>query len=239
MTDGERTQQPPQGKRERFQAELRARAERIRCVYNDVFTIKIPQLVAYFILGMCAVALLVVAMIFDGGIRVGAMLGGIAVIIVLVVWYLAMRAAMPMSFMQYTAFDNGKRYTFCVVGKKRSLFSDGENIVETDRQQYRRLDEMPFLSYRCDFFADMTVDVRIGKAETETFAGTTVVNGKTVKCKIVFRNGEPYIGNVGGVRIKYFDVNSTNEKFVVPQDLRAAVKAFGVPMPKLGGIVVK
>ena len=98
---------------------------------------------------------------------------------------------------------------------------------------------MPFLSYRCDFFADMTVDVRIGKAETETFAGTTVVNGKTVKCKIVFRNGEPYRGNVGGVRIKYFDVNSTNEKFVVPQDLRAAVKALGVPMPKLGGIVVK
>lgn len=235
----ETTTQQPESKRERFQAELKARAGRIRCAHNDVFTVRIAQLAAYFVLGMGAVALLVVAMIFDGSIRLGTMLGGIAVIVILFVWYLAMRVAMPMSFMQYTAFDGGKRYTFCIINKNRSLYSDGENVVETDKQQYRRLDEMPFEAYRCDFFVDMTVNMRIGKAETETFVGTSEVNGKTVKSKIVFKNGAPYRGYVGGVRIKYFDVNSAKEKFVVPHDLRAAAKAFDVSMPKLGGIVIK
>ena len=235
----ETTEQQQPSKRERFQAELKARAEKIRCVNNEVFTIKIWQLVLYLAVGLCACGLLVVGMIFDGWIRLSTTLGGIAAIIAMFVAFMVMRAGTPMSFLQYTATEDGKRYTFRVMGKTRAIFSDGETVVESDKQAYRKTDELPNSEFKFDFFADMTVNMRIGKAETETFVGTLNVGGKTVKCKIVFKNGAPVRGNIGGARIKYFDVNSTKEKFVVPQDLRNAAKEFDVAWPKLGGIVIK
>ena len=235
----EATEQQQPSKRERFQAELKARAERIKYVNNEVFTLKIWQLVLYFAVGLIACALMVVGMIFDGGIRLGTTLGAIAIIIVMFVAFMVMRAGKPMSFLQYTAIENGNRYTFRVIGKARAMFSDGAVVVESDRQVYRKYDELPNSEFKYDFFADMTVDMRIGKAETETFVGTLKVGDKTVKCKIMFKNGAPFRGVIGGARIKYFDVNSTKEKFVVPQDLRNAAKEFDVAWPKLGGLVIK
>ncbi|MDE7463543.1 MAG: hypothetical protein K2M48_00810, partial [Clostridiales bacterium] len=75
-----------------------------------------------------------------------------------------------------------------------------------------------------------------GKADKEIFKGVFECNGKKYKSKIVFKNGAPYVGTVGGARIKYFDVNDTKEKFVVPEGLRKSAEAFEVPFPKLAGV---
>ncbi len=84
----------------------------------------------------------------------------------------------------------------------------------------------------------MSVDLRIGTAGKETFVGTIEINGKTKKCKVVFKNGALYRAVAGGVRLKYFDVNDRREKVNVPAELFDAAKKFGVEHPKLDGIKV-
>ena len=141
--------------------------------------------------------------------------------------------------MQYSARDGDKRYCYRILGKERSLFTDGDNVIEVDRGNRFTADGLEFPQYRFDFFADMDASVRIGKADREIYKGTLDCDGKTYKCKIVFKNGVPFYGSVGGTRIKYFDVNDTKEKFVVPQELVEAVKAAGVSVPKLPGVIFK
>ena len=55
----------------------------------------------------------------------------------------------------------------------------------------------------------------------------------------MFKDGAPLYGSVGGGRIKYFDVNDTKNKFVVPAELKRAVKGFGVEFPKIQGLYVR
>ncbi len=73
--------------------------------------------------------------------------------------------------------------------------------------------------------------MRIGKVDREIYKGSVEIDGKRHKCKIVFKDGRPLYGSVGGGRIK--------NKFVVPADLKRAVKGFGVDFPKLQGLYVR
>ncbi len=224
--------------RERFKRTLNDRAQAIKCVRNDVFTVKYWQLALNFVLSASAVVLLVVSLTGAGVTAIACLIASLAAVIVTVVFNVALRAISPMSFLQYTAVEKDRRYCFQILGKRRSLFYDGETAVEFDRSEYVKSDAALFPRYRFDFFKDMEPDVRIGKADREIYKGRLTEGGKTYKCKIVFKDGVPYVGTVGGARIKYFDVNSTKEKFVVPDGLRNAADAFGVPFPKLAGVHV-
>ncbi|MBD5131053.1 MAG: hypothetical protein HDT28_00425 [Clostridiales bacterium] len=225
--------------RERFHNTLVERAEQITSVRNDVYTTSWWQIAFNFFFGFGAVALLIVSMVMEGTTSTVCAIVGVVLVVVVLVANLASRAYMPTSFLQYTCKANGKRYCFQVLSKTRSGFSDGEHNIEVDRGEAVMLPEMSYSQYRYDFFVDMDVDMRIGKVDTETFVGTIERNGKTYKSKIVFKDGAPLFGTIGGVRIKYFDVNSNKEKFVVPAALRRAVKGFDVVFPKLSGLVVK
>lgn len=241
MTDN--TRETPQDRaltaRERFHETLVQKAKAIRCVRNDVYTVRYWQLALNFVLGGGAVAFMVMSMVFKAPASTAYLVAAIGLVVVVVVYNMLLRSRVQMSFLQYTAVDGGKRYCYRILGKERSLFTDGESVIEVDHGRYLTADGLEYPQYRYDFFADMDASVRIGKADREIYKGTFDCNGKTYKCKIVFKNGVPFYGSVGGSRIKYFDVNDTKEKFVVPQELIDAVKAAGVSVPKLTGVAVK
>lgn len=237
MTDG--MQQTPQTARERFHEALVEKASAVKCVRNDVFTVKYWQLALNFVLGGGAVALMILSMVFDGAVSMICLAVAAGLAVIVAVYNLLMRARVQMSFLQYTARDGDRRYCYRILNKNRSLFTDGENVIEFDRGRFLIDDGLEYPQYRFDFFADMDATVRIGKPDREIYKGTLDCGGKTLRCKIVFKNGAPFYGTVGGARIKYFDVNDTKEKFVVPQELIDAIKAANVAVPKLAGVTVK
>lgn len=227
--------------RERFGKTLRERAEKITSVRNDVFTTKVWQLALNFVLGGAAVAMLIVSMVASGTLATVGAIVGVVLIIIVVVYNYALRVIYPTSFLQYTYIDkaSGKRYCYQVLSKTRYAFSDGDNVIEIDRGDAVRLERLSCARYRFDFFAYMDADMRIGKVDREIYKGTVELDGKRYKCKIVFKDGAPLYGSVGGGRIKYFDVNDTKNKFVVPAELKRAVKGFGVEFPKIQGLYVR
>ncbi len=225
-------QTPPVTKREKFHNILCERAAAIVCVHNDVFTLPIWLLVLNFVLGIGACALLVVSMIIpDGALHTGCLIGGLGVAAAVGLFYLIMRAVRPMSFQQYTAVTPDGKYVFRSVNKNRAMFSDGTNTIEVEKLE-ARLGDFWLEETRFDFFKDMNVDMRITKGDKETFVGTLDKGDKTVKCKIVFKDNIPVVGIVGGMRVKYFDVNDRKQKFIVPNALHRAMMEANIPIPK-------
>lgn len=223
--------------RERLGSELKQKAERIFCVHNDVFTLRIWQLFLNSAIGLTAMVMLVLSMIItESATQSGLLIGGIVAVIAAFIVYFIFKARLPMSFQQYTVVEKGRRYIFQIVNKNRSLFSDGERVVEVDRLDVREDGELVCGELCFDFFADMSVDVRIGKYDKEIYKGTVIVDGKRKKAKIVFKNNEPVYGVVDGMRIKYFDVNDKKSRFVVPVELKRAALACNVDWPKLHNI---
>lgn len=222
--------------RERFHRTLASRAADIKSVRNDVFMLKVWQLALNFLLGGGTIALLVVSMINTELVGTICMICGIVLFVVAIIYNVALRARSPMSFLQYTAYDRGRRCCYQIISKTRAAFSDGEHSVEVDKTSYVGEAGLCYPQYPFDFFAEMDADVRIASAEKETFKGTIEVDGKTKKCSITFKNGVVSSGTIGGVRIKYFDVNETSVKFVVPKTLRDAAKCCGFELPKLPGV---
>ncbi len=229
----------PMTVRERFHETLVKQAARIKSVRNDVYTVKYWQIAINFVLGIGAIALLIAAMATKGKLSVGLIIGGLCAAAAVLAFNCALKLKLPSSFLQYTVIENDKRYCFQILSKSHALFTDGEHTVAVDKYSFTDKENAVGPQYRFDFFADMDADVRIGKADKEIFKGTVEFEGKTYKSKIVFKNGAPYYGSLGGVRIKYFDINDTKEKFVVPDTLRAAAEELGVEIPKLGGIYYK
>ena len=231
---------PPIGKKERFHNTLVERAQSITSVRNDIYTVKYWQFALNVMLGVGALVLLIVGMVkSDAPYTVGLVVGGIALGVALVIFNLSLKAKAPISYLQYTVLQDGKRYCFQVMPKEHAVFSDGDNVIETSRSGDNRRDDIYNPYCRFDFFTELDVEMRIGKADTETFVGKVDLDGKLVKSKIVFKNGVLYYGSIGGVRIKYFDVDNTREKFVIPSALRDAATRFEVPFPKLNGLFVR
>ncbi|MCH5161059.1 MAG: hypothetical protein J1G04_03415 [Clostridiales bacterium] len=226
--------------KERFHNTLVERAERVTSVRNDIYTVKYWQFALNGVLGVGAIAVLIVGMIkANEPYTIWLMLSGAALGVTLIVFNLVLKAKSPMSYLQYTVVQGDKRYCFQVMPKEHAVFSDGERTIETSRSGDQVRDNVYNPHCRFDFFTEMDVDMRIGKAETETFVGTVEIDGERTKSRIVFKNGALYYGVIGGVRIKYFDVNNTKEKFVVPSALRDAATKFEMPFPKLNGLFVR
>ncbi|MCH5165308.1 MAG: hypothetical protein J1G01_02790 [Clostridiales bacterium] len=231
----------PDDLRERFHRTLRERAEKITSVRNDVYTTTSLQILLNLFMGASALTSLILTMVLHGTLATVFVIIGIVLVITLVVYNYTLRAVKPMSFLQYTYLDkqSNKRYCFQVLSKTRSGFSDGEYNIEVDRGEAVRLAQMSCLQYKFDFFADMVADMRIVKEGKEIYKGTFTLNDKRFKSKIVFKDGVPLYGSVGGGRIKYFDINTTKDKFVVPADLKRAAKEMGIFFPKLPGLYVR
>lgn len=215
------------------------RAEKITSVRNDVYTTKWWQLVINFILGAGALVLLILSMVYNGKLMAAFAFSGVGVGIALLLFNYILRSMSPTSFLQYTCIDRGRRFCFLILSKTRASFTDGTDTIECNRDVAARLDAPLYTQYRFDFFKDMDVSTRIVEGEKETYIGTIEDGGKTYKCKIVFLKGMPVYGTVGGARIKYFDINHTKDKFVVPYALKAAAKALNIVFPKLPGIYVR
>lgn len=226
--------------RERLRAELEEKARGISCACNEIFTVKYWQLALNFALGLGAAILLIVSLVSDDKTVVAACaIVSVALVIALVVYNMAVLRIKPMSVRQYTAIVKGRRYCFQLLTKTRSLYFDGERSVEIGGGETALSDGVYFPQFAFDFFAEMSVDVRIGKADREIYKGRLTVDGKPIKCRIVFKNGVPYYGAVGGARIKYFDVNDTHEKFVVPSALKKAAEEKGLTLVKLAGVLYR
>lgn len=225
--------------RERFSTTLKEKAEWIKTARNDVYTTSYWQIIVNFVLGGGAIVALVLSMIKNIP-NTNAWLGvGLGLATLGIVYNILLNKKSVGSFLQYTAKQDGKTYRYRIVNKVKSQFTDGENIIEVDRGNYYRLSKWELSQYSADFFKDIDPDVRIGKYDREIYKGTLDIDGKAVKAKIVFKNGVPFYGVIGGTRIKYFDVNDTREKFVVPQELIDAMKTADVPVPKLSGVHIK
>ena len=222
-----------------FKRILAERAAAIHCVRNDVYTTKWWQFVINFVLGAGGLTFLILSMVADGTLMTVSAVSGVALVVVLVVFNYVLRSISPTSFLQYTSIDRGRRVSFQILSKTRATFTDGNVTIESNRDMAAKLDSPRYPQYRFDFFTDMEVTRRIKEGSKETYFGTFVCDGKKYKSKIVFLENNPIYGSVGGSRIKYFDVNRTRDKFVVPYTLKAAAQALNVVFPKLPGIYVK
>lgn len=224
---------------ERYSERLNAIAQSVKCVRNDIYTIKIWQMAINFALGLSAIVFLVLSLVGGNSIKLGFFFPGLVLVVAVVVYNIVLRFVAPMSFLQYTAITADKRYCFQIMSKNWSIFSDGENICEVDRAMFKQPESLRFPQYRFDFFTDMQNITRTSSADKEVFSGFMTVDGKRIKCKIVLKDGVLYNAAVNGTRIKYFDVNDSKQKFVVPSSLKESAKAFGIPWPKLQGIHIQ
>lgn len=222
-----------------WQSVLKDRASKITSVRNDIFTLNKLQLAFNVLLGLCAAAGLIVSMFIDGTARVVVTLVSIVLIIVFAVYNFAIRTVAPMNVLQFTCVDGEKIYTFQILSQKRSAFSDGKNHIETERGDVKRLPSLYFPHCKYDFFADMTATARGIENGLDVFDGVLAVKNKKYKCRIAFDGEIPVFGRIGGVRIKYFNVNNPKEKFIVPTELKRAVKSLDVAFPKLNGLHVR
>ncbi|MCM1368340.1 MAG: hypothetical protein NC184_06000 [Roseburia sp.] len=226
--------------REKFRRTLIERAESITCVRNDVFTTKYSQLAINFALGAGSLAALIASMVVKNGTAtVWLTAVGLALLVAVIVYNVLLRRSAPKSFLQYSCADKDGKYRFMIFSKTLSAFYDGENYVETDGVECGLREQPCFTEYRFDFFADMDAYMRKAVGDKEIFRGALDSDGKRIKCKIVFKNGVPYVGVVGGARIKYFDVNDASAKFVIPVALKKAAKQLDVPFPKLSSVLLK
>ena len=241
MDEAEKNQTEPQSAKQRFSASLKTYAEKITSARNDVYTTKWWQFVINFLLGGGALALLIASMFTSGAVMAVCSILGVALVIAMLVFNYVMRSVTPSSFLQYTYLDREKdrRLTYLILSKKRAVFSDGVNSIECNGDSAALLESMPYQLYRFDFFADMEPTERITDDTREKFKGYIEHDGKKFKCYIVFIDGVPRYGSVGGARIKYFDVNNTKEKFVVPVNLKRAAKLLKVDFPKIPGLYIK
>ncbi|MDE7107793.1 MAG: hypothetical protein K2O39_05660 [Clostridiales bacterium] len=237
----ENIQATEESAKERFTRTLNEYAKKITSVRNDVYTTKWWQFVINFILGGGALALLLASMFTKGTVMAMCAISGIALVIAVVVYNYILRSITPTSFLQYTYLDSHreKTFRFMVLSKKRAAFDDGTQTIECNRDMAGILDVPLLTQYRFDFFADMEPTERIFDGKREEYKGVFTEGGKRYKCKIVFFDGMPRYGSIGGARIKYFDVNNTKEKFVVPVTLKRAAKALNVEFPKIPGLYVK
>lgn len=237
----ENTQTTEESAKDRFTRTLSEYAQRITSVRNDIYTTKWWQFVVNFILGGGAIALLVASMLTKGAAMAWCAVCGIVLVVAVIVFNYVLRSITPTSFLQYTYFDSGrdKQFRFMVLSKKRAAYYDGVHTIECNRDTAAMMDDPLYTQYRFDFFADMEPTERIFDGTKEEFRGVLTDNGKQYKCKIVFFDGLPRYGSIGGARIKYFDVNNTKEKFVVPVTLKRAAKALKVEFPKIPGLYVK
>lgn len=244
MEDGAATKEQEQAVEPasaRFSRALNDYAERITSVRNDVYTTKWWQFVINFVLGGGALAMLIVSMFTKGLTMSLCAIFGVVSVVGLLVYNYVLHSVTPTSFLQYTYIDKAKsrRLKFLVLSKKRAAYFDGTHTIESNRDEAALMDGPIFEQYRFDFFADMQPTERIVSGMREQYNGILTHDGKKYKCKIVFDNGVPLYGSIGGVRIKYFDVNKTKEKFVVPVTLKRAAKALNVEFPKVPGLYIK
>lgn len=237
------TQDTPQAEsaKARFTKSLKDYAARITSVRNDVYTTEWWQFVVNFVLGGGALGLLLASMFTDGSVMLWTAIGGIVLVVGLIVFNIVMRSMVPTSFLQYTYVDREKRktYRFRILSKTRATYFDGETTIESNRDVAAKLDAPMLTRYRYDFFADIDPTERVSDGEKEIYKGTLTDSGKSYKCKIVFKNGAPLFGTIGGTRIKYFDMNNTKDKFVVPVELKRAAKLLDVPFPKIPGLYIR
>lgn len=213
-------------------------ANSITSVHNDIYTTVWWQYFIDVVLGVGALGTLIASMIVHG--TPGAICSGVGVAaaVALIVFNFVIKTVAPTSFMQYTYIDKGKEYCYQVIGQTRCCFSDGVNHIEVDGKAADSLPSRSFLKYKHDFFAYMDVEERIGEAETETYIGTFMCNGKRHKASIVIKGNIPVRGTVDGARMDYYCVNDTSTKFVVPTLLKQKVKETGVNFPKIPGLYV-
>lgn len=233
-------EEKPQSVRERLHNDLSACADKITVVRNDIYTVKYWQFALNFLLGLGAIALLIVSLFAKNDVlKIVSTVVGLALVVSTVVYIVVLKTVNPISYLQYTVFDKDKRYTFQVISKMRAAYSDGENTVSVDKGFVTYPAELRFPHLAFDFFKNMDVDMRIGKYDRDIYVGSLDVDGKPLKCKIVVKNGLPFSATVGGARVKYFDINNAKEKFVVPIYLRDAVEKCGLKLPKLSGLYVR
>ena len=231
----------PKSAKQRFSASLKDYAARITSARNDVYTTKWWQFVINFFLGGGALGLLIASMLTHGATMAVCSILGVVLVVTLFVFNYVMRSITPSSFLQYTYLDRekGRRLRYLILSKKRAVFCDGTNAIECNADSAALLEQPPFELYRFDFFADMDPTERITDDAREKYKGVIDHDGKKYKCSIVFIDGVPRYGSVGGARIKYFDVNNTKEKFVVPVNLKRAAKLLKVDFPKTPGLYIK
>lgn len=235
------TAEQPESAKERFTRTLKEYAQNINSVRNDVYTTKWWQFVVNFLLGGGSLGLLIASMFTTGTAMAVTAILGIVLFVAIIVYNYVLRSITPSSFLQYTYLERGKdkRLRYMILSKKRAAFDDGTHTIECNRDSAAMLESPMFLQYRFDFFADMEPTERITDGSKEDYRGVLTEGGKQYKCRIVFSDGVPLYGYVGGARIKYFDVNNTKEKFVVPVNLKRAAKALKVEFPKIPGLYVK
>ena len=116
---------------------LEARAAAIKSVRNDIFNTKWWQLALNFLLGGAAVAGLIVSMTVEGTVGTVCTIVGVALIIIFVVYNFALRTVAPMSIMQYTRIENGKRYCFQILSKRVRRFRTGPIISKRNAVTWR------------------------------------------------------------------------------------------------------
>lgn len=227
--------------KDRFKRTLRECADGITSVRTEVYTTLWWQLIINFTLGAGAIAMLIVSMVKSGSVATGCAIGGIVTIVVLVLFNYIQHSIIPASFLQYTYIDKEKNRRVCyqILSKSRAVFGDGEHVIENNRNSAAMLDALPYAQFGYDYFVNMDPYERIGDADRETYKGMLDFGGKRYKCSVVIKGGRPLYGYVGGCRIKFFDINNTKEKFVVPYTLKLAAKQLNVPFPKTPGLFVR
>lgn len=240
--DGASAEAEAESAKARFTRALEECADGIVSVRNEIYTTKRWQLAVDVILGAGGIALLILSMIKNKGtVGIVTAVCGVAAVVALILFNYISHSIMPSGILQYTYIDKakGRRSCYQILSKTRAVFDDGEHIIENNRDAatLRTSPVCPQLSY--DFFARMDPTVRIAEGDRETYKGTLSVGEKTYKCSITIKSGRPLYGVVGGCRTRYFDVNNTKEKFVVPFTLKEAARILGIPFPKTPGLYVK
>lgn len=216
--------------------------ESVSCVRTHAYMLPFWTIIINFSMGIGAIVFLILSAINSLGaqlLRVSLIIS-IVLIAGVLVFTLILKVRGPSTINHYMYKKDGTMYTFGFINKYQQYFSDGVNNIESDRQFVRRHKKPMYFQYSINFIPLMEVyskEEKPLKQDTLTiYKGAMLYDDKRYKCRLRLKNGGLYLADVGGARLKFFDVNNEQEKYTVTEALREAVHAAKVDWPKIPSV---
>lgn len=214
---------------ENYNREVQRAAEHIYTVRSETYLVKKGQAAA--ILAIAAVILVGLVLQLAGGNFVVRMSGAGAVVggaLVIVIIYAVMRMRGPLNYTTFYYRDKaGTEFTLQVVGRRRMAFSGGGKILALEGKSIAVKDSVFYPRQPWNWFldADFTRCEALAGRD-KRFTGTRDCDGLTQRVMLSMRDGNIDYADVGGVRMRYFEINSIKETVELPAEFyRAVLKA--------------
>lgn len=194
-----------------YNEELNRQVGEIGFARTDVYLLRIWQILLFFAGATSVGALLIVSVFVSPSVRAVLIICAAAAAITVVVYYAVLKFRSPMNYTDYYLLDGNERHVLRVFNRTAGgYYINGKGFTAGVGQPVRGADEGECYSVKSILSAEYTAKKESGIVTIYT--GTA--DGKRIKAKLT--DGVLSYCNVGGVRVRLFDLNDPSQAGEIP-----------------------